>query len=57
MSLRRVQSEVDSPEFTEWAALYALEHEEQTGEKSQPSSYELGDKLRAWALMHNATVK
>jgi hypothetical protein len=48
---------VDSPEFTEWAALYALEHEEQTGEKSQPSSYELGDKLRAWATMHNATVK
>ena len=57
MSLKRVQGEVDSPEFTEWAALYALEREEQSGERSQPSSYELGDKLRAWAMMHNATVE
>ena len=57
MTLAQAQALISSDEFTEWRALYELEHEEQSGEKSLPSNYELGDKLRAWAMIHNATVK
>lgn len=55
MSVRQVQREVSSAEFSEWIAYYAIEAE-LNGAEHEPSPDELGSKLRGWAEGHNARV-
>jgi hypothetical protein len=56
MSVRRTQREVDSREFSEWIAFYLLENEMNDPEH-EPAPDELGEKLAAWAAMHNKRLE
>jgi hypothetical protein len=54
MSVVRTQREVDSAEFAEWMAFYALEREVMDGEEREPTPDELSTKIAAFAAEQNA---
>jgi hypothetical protein len=54
MSVREAQRSVSSLEFAEWIAFYLVEAEMSGTVEREPTEEELGNKLAAWAAMHNA---
>jgi len=53
-SVREAQRRVEGDEFGEWIAYWTIKAEIEGAVEPEPTPDELGDKIAAWAAMHNA---